>query len=101
LNNEKNARPKLTVLSSIPITDLEKSLRLLYRDSLREGSATVVATSTLNIPARMPDREPHALNLYLPTRDEIKRQCSAIRRQWTPGEKAKRWRGRSTKCQPE
>jgi hypothetical protein len=101
LNNKKFARSKLTALStSTPIADLEKSLRI-YRESMGEGPATVVTTSTLKLAARLPIREPHMLKMYVPTRDEIKRRCSAIRRQWTPGEKAKRWRGCSTKRRPE
>jgi hypothetical protein len=101
LNEKKSARPKLTVSSSIPIGDLEESLRILYRETMHEGSPTVMTTTTLDFGARMPVREPHVLKMYLPTRDEIKCQCSEIRRQWTPGEKAKRWRGRSTKRRPE
>jgi hypothetical protein len=101
LNNEKNARQKLTVLSFTPIADLEESLRIIYRESMRERSATVMTTSTLELADRTPVREPHVLKMYLPTRDEIRRRCSAIRRKWTPDEKAKRWRGRSTKRQPE
>jgi hypothetical protein len=101
LNNEKNARQKLTVLSFTPIADLEESLRMIYRETMRERSVRAMSTSTLELADRTPVGEPHVLKMYLPTRDEIRHRCSAIRRKWTPVEKAKRWRGRSTKRQPE
>ena len=39
--------------------------------------------------------------MYLPTRDEIRRQCSEIRRRWSPTEKVKRWRGHLANRQHE
>jgi len=103
LNNDDIAQPKSTASAPIRglIPDPDESLRIVYRERLREGSAIVMTTGTLEIPARMPDREPHVLGMFLPTREEIRRQCSAIRRQWSPGEKARRWRGRSAKGQLE
>ena len=101
---ELRKEPKIEldlVLTSTPIADLEKSLLTLYRDSMREGSVRLMATSTLDFAARLPIREPHVLKMYLPTQDEIRSRCLAISRKWTPSERARRWRGRPTKRQPE
>jgi len=80
----------------IPICDPNQSLRIVCRDSLREGIAVVTTTSTLAVAVRMLDVERNLLRMYLPTREQIARECSAIRKKWSPAERARRWRGRST-----
>jgi hypothetical protein len=80
----------------MPICDANQSLRLVPRDSLREGVAVVTRTRTLEVAVRMLDVERTLLKMYLPTRDQIARECSAIRKKWSPTERARRWRGRST-----
>jgi hypothetical protein len=73
-----------------------ESLRIVSRDSFREGVAVVRTTSTLEVAVRMLDVERNLLKMYLPTRDQISRECSAIRKKWSPAERARRWQGRST-----
>jgi hypothetical protein len=80
----------------VPIRDPNESLRIVCRDSVPEGSAVVTTTSTSEVAARMLDVERNLLKMYLPTRDEIARECSAIRKKWNSAERARRWRGRST-----
>jgi hypothetical protein len=79
-----------------PICDPNGSLRIVSRDSLREGLAVVTTTSTVDIAVRMLDVERNLLKMYLPTRDQIARECAAIRKKWSSAERARRWRGRST-----
>ena len=80
----------------MPICDPNESLRLVSRDNFRQGLAVVTTTSTLDVAVRMFEVERKLLKMYLPTRDEIARECSAIRKKWTPAERARRWQGRST-----
>ena len=80
----------------IPISEPNESLRIVCRDSSREGLAVVTTTSTTDFAVRMLDVERNLLKMYLPTREEIARECSAIRKKWSPAERARRWRGRST-----
>jgi len=97
LNNKISAKRKSTRLSlmRIPICDPQESLRIVSRDSFREGVAVVTTTRPLEFAVRMLDVERNLL-MYLPTREQIARECSAIRKKWSPDEKARRWRGRST-----
>ena len=80
----------------IPISEPNESLRIVCRDSSREGLAVVTTTSTADFAVRMRDVERNQIKMYLPTREEIARECSAIRKKWTPAERARRWKGRST-----
>jgi hypothetical protein len=95
LTNKKIAKPESTALSPIriPIAGPNESLWIICRKGLRDRRAAVTTTRTLKSVARIYDREPHVFKKYVPTRDEIKRQCSVIRRQWSPAERARRWRG--------
>jgi hypothetical protein len=97
LNHKRFAQRK-TIGSSpmrMPICDPNASLRIVSRDNFREGLAVVTTTSTLDVAVRMLEVERKLLRMYLPTRDEIARECSAIRKKWTPAERARRWQGRS------
>jgi len=98
LNNRRFATRRLTGLSPlrVPFSDPDQSLRIVCRDSSREGLAVVTTTSTADFAVRMLDVERNLLKMYLPTREEIARECSAIRKKWSPAERARRWRGRST-----
>jgi hypothetical protein len=98
LTNKKVAKPESTVVSPlrIPLAGPNESLWITYREGLRDGYAAVTTTSTLESVGRIYDREPHVLKKYVPTREEIKRQCSVIRRQWSPAERARRWQGDAT-----
>jgi len=80
----------------VPIRDPDRSLRIVSRDSVVEGLKVVTMTSTADFADRILAVERNLLRMYLPTREEIARECSAIRKKWTSAERARRWRVLST-----
>jgi uncharacterized membrane protein YeaQ/YmgE (transglycosylase-associated protein family) len=80
----------------IPICDPNESLRIVSRGRMREGLEVVTTTSTLDFAVRLLDVDRSLLKMDLPTREQIARECAAIRKKWSPAERARRWRGRST-----
>jgi hypothetical protein len=79
------------------VSDPNESLRIISQEGVRKGLAVVRSTSPLRFAVRIRDVERSLLKLYVPTRDQIARECAEIRRKWTSAERARRWQGRSAK----